>query len=420
MLTRLADNIGVNRVVLALSIARLGDAVGNSILFIVIPLYVAKLPAPFLPFPTPVLVGILLAVYGMVNSAIQPIMGSIADRLSRRKLLIQAGLVVMGLSTLSFTLASRFTDLLILRSLQGMGVAMTIPASMAILTTATQRKTRGGSMGVYSTMRIVGFAIGPLVGGYIFDHWGFKTTFYAGASAILVGLVAVQLWVHEKPIKVEIKTRTRSLFQIFDRDMLTTGILGVGFATFAMAAAFSMLTTLENEFNARLDMTAFTFSIAFSVLMLSRLVTQIPLGRLSDHIGRKPLIIGGLLLMAPATGLLGFVVNTVQLDGLRVLQGIASAGVAAPAFALAADLSTAGNEGRQLSIVTMGFGLGVALGPLLAGLLAAVSFTAPFIIGGIVCVIAGWYVFQFVPETIDRTHQHEPVADSSSNPSAAD
>jgi hypothetical protein len=48
-----AENFGANRVVLALSFARLGDAVGNSILFIVIPLYVASLPAPWFPLPGP-------------------------------------------------------------------------------------------------------------------------------------------------------------------------------------------------------------------------------------------------------------------------------------------------------------------------------------------------------------------------------
>ena len=47
LLSRTADQLGVNRIVLALSVARLADAVGNSILFIIIPLYVTQLPAPW-------------------------------------------------------------------------------------------------------------------------------------------------------------------------------------------------------------------------------------------------------------------------------------------------------------------------------------------------------------------------------------
>ncbi len=46
-----AESWGVNRTVIALSVARLGDAIGNSILFIVLPLYVAKLSAPVIRVP---------------------------------------------------------------------------------------------------------------------------------------------------------------------------------------------------------------------------------------------------------------------------------------------------------------------------------------------------------------------------------
>jgi len=161
-----------------------------------------------------------------------------------------------------------------------------------------------------------------------------------------------------------------------------------------------MMSTLEVQFNERLDQTAFAFSVAFSALMVSRLVFQIPLGQLSDRVGRKPLIIFGLLLMAPSTALLGLVASTFQLTGLRLIQGLASAGIAAPSFALAADLSPAGNEGLQMSVITMGFGLGIAVGPLIAGILALVSFQLPFYIGGALSLLAAWIVHHKVPESI--------------------
>jgi MFS family permease len=180
MLSSLARRNGVNRVVLALSVARLGDAIGNSILFIVIPLYVAQLPAPWFPWPEPVRVGVLIALYGLVNSALQPFLGALSDRWGRRKPLIMGGLAVMALSTFLFIFANSFTDLLMLRALQGIGVALTIPASLAIMATATTRETRGGSMGVYSAMRMLGFAIGPLIGGLLYDMAGFNVAFVLG------------------------------------------------------------------------------------------------------------------------------------------------------------------------------------------------------------------------------------------------
>jgi MFS family permease len=396
-----SERLGVNRVVLALSVARLGDAIGNSILFIILPLYVAALPAPWFHVHESVRVGILISLYGFVNSALQPLMGALSDHFLRRKIFILAGLSLMAAGTFLFIFASRFTDLLVLRSLQGVGVAMTIPASMALMASATHKHSRGGSMGVYSTMRIVGFATGPLIGGFLHVHFGFNTAFVAGTLFVLAGVMLVQLWVHDADTQAPVPARRRR-FGIADRELMSGGILSLGAATFVMAAVFTMMSTLEVQFNERLDQTAFAFSVAFSALMVTRLLSQIPVGHLSDRIGRKPLIIAGLLLMAPTTALLGEVTSTFQLTGLRLIQGLASAGIAAPSFALAADLAKAGGEGRQMSIVTMGFGLGIAAGPLIAGILAVVSFELPFLIGGGLSLVAAWVVRHYVPETVRR------------------
>ncbi|HKI84882.1 MAG TPA: MFS transporter [Candidatus Krumholzibacteria bacterium] len=398
---KLPESLGMNRVVLALSAARLGDAIGNSLLFIVIPLYVAELPAPWFHVPESVRVGILISLYGIVNSVLQPVMGSLSDRFQRRKIFILAGLFVMALSTFLFIFASRFVDLLLLRAIQGVGVAITIPASMALMTSATHKSSRGGSMGIYSTMRIVGFATGPLIGGFLHVRYGFDAAFLAGTGFILLGMILVQFWVHDVATENGVRAgRPRTTFRLFGRGVLSGGVISLGAATFVMATMLTMMSTLEVQFNERLDQTAFAFSVAFSALMVSRLVFQIPLGQLSDRVGRKPLIIFGLLLMAPSTALLGLVASTLQLTGLRLVQGLASAGIAAPSFALAADLSPAGNEGLQMSVITMGFGLGIAVGPLIAGILALVSFQLPFYIGGVLSLVAAWIVHHNVPESI--------------------
>jgi MFS family permease len=395
-----AERIGAHPAVLALSLARLGDAIGNSILFVIIPLYVAKLPAPWFPVPETVRVGILISLYGLVNSVFQPVGGFLTDRFNRRKLFIQLGLLLMAGGTLTFAVASRFTHLLLLRALQGVGVALTIPASMAIMTASTVKHSRGGSMGVYSSMRMVGFASGPLLGGFLYDRFGFDAAFYAGTAFVLLAMLLVQLWVKDTPANVPMEEGRRVPF--FDRKLLTPGILGLGAATFVMAAAFSMMTTLEKQFNERLEETAFAFGVAFSSLMVSRLIFQIPLGRLSDRIGRKPLIVWGLVVLALATAPLGLVASTAQLTALRIVQGAASAGIAAPAFALAADLARVGGEGRQMSVITMGFGLGLALGPLTAGVFAMVFFNLPFLIAGCAAIVGALIVWRYVPESVQR------------------
>ena len=390
---------GINRAVLALSVARLADALGNSLLFIIIPLYIAKLPKDYFHFPLPIMVGILISIYGFVVAFLQPIMGALSDHLGRRKILIQFGLGMIALCTLAFTLATKYLDLLFLRTLQGVAVAITIPAAMSLMAAITKKETRGGAMGVYSTFRMMGFVAGPLLGGFILDHFGFDAAFYTGSGFILLAMLLVQIWVDD--VRIIFKDNKRPKTKIIDRELLSPGILSAGVATFLMASAFSMVTTLENEFNSKLGISAFGFGFAFSMLMVGRLLLQVPLGRLSDFIGRKPLIIGGLILMAPATILLGDVASLTQFVLVRLGQGVAAAAIAAPAFAIAADLSVKGGEGRQMSVITMGFGLGIATGPLIAGLLAVIFFDLPFLAVGILNLVGAGVVYYFMPETVE-------------------
>ena len=396
---------GGNRTVLALSGARMADALGNSILIIILPIYVKEVAAGTFSLPTSALVGILIALFGFTGALLQPVMGSLADRTGRRKLFVQIGLTLMGLGVLAFTVATQFSHLVVIRLLQATGFAMTVPASLAIMATATEQNTRGGSMGIFTTLRIVGFAIGPLLGGYLQVHYGFQVTFVVGAALVFLSVFVVEIWVNaENTDAAPASDAARSPLSVFNLSEVPAPLAAISVATFMMASSFAMMSPLENEFNARLDQTAIGFGVAFSALMVSRLVLQTPLGRLSDRIGRKPLVVGGLLLLVPATALMGYVSTTLQLVGARILQGSASAGVAAPAFALAADLSSAGTEGRQMSFITAGFSLGIAVGPLIAGFLASVSFALPFLIGAGGCLVGAGLVQAVVPET-----QREPA-----------
>ncbi len=299
MIREWLDNLGANRVVVALSVSRMGDALGNSILFIVIPLYVGRVQTHFFPFPGTVLSGILISVYGLVNTFSQPFTGALSDRFNRRRPFIGGGMLLMAVAVFGFSLAGHFWQLLLCRMLQGLGLALVLPAAMSLMATATEQARRGGAMGFYTTLRMLGFTLGPLIGGFLHVRFGFNAVFYGGAVCILVGAVLVQCWVKEVPARVG-EGRGNS-FRLLDRRLLSPGIAGLGLATFVMAFAYSIIIPLEKQFNARLAMTAFGFAVAFSVLMVSRLLFQIPFGRLSDRIGRKTLIVAGLLAMPPAT-----------------------------------------------------------------------------------------------------------------------
>ena len=88
---------------------------------------------------------------------------------------------------------------------------------------------------------------------------------------------------------------------------------------------------------------------------------------------------------------------------MRLGQGLATAAIAAPAFALAGDLSRKGGEGRQMSVLTLGFALGIAVGPLLGGLLGVLGLAIPFVVGGVLALVAAGVVVKWVPETVQRS-----------------
>ena len=396
----IAERLGVNRVVVALAFARLTDAIGNSMMAVVLPLYVADLPSPLFDLPTAFLVGLLISFYGIVNTVLQPFMGVLADRVGSRKRVIQIGLVLMSLGTLSFVLAEQYSHLFLIRGLQGIGVAMTVPATLALMTAASVKSTRGGSMGVYSTARLVGFALGPLMGGFLFDHFGFVTVFVVGAALVMLGWLLVTRWVNEDELPARELPKKNEPFKMFDRSIWSKEVMGLGLATIAMTICYSMLAALENEFNAKLAQTAFGFGFAFSGLAVGRLLFQIPIGRLSDRIGRKPVIIRGLIAMAPATIFLGYATTTGMLAMGRFLQGMTSAAISSPAFALVGDMAQAGGEARQMSVVSTGFFVGAAIGPLIAGGLVHVWFQLPFVVGAVLCVLGAVLVYRVVPETI--------------------
>lgn len=396
-----AESIGGNRTVMALSIGRMGDAIGNSVLFIGLPVYLSNIPSPLVPLALSTRTGILLSLFGLTAGFLQPVMGSFIDRTRRPKPFIVGGLILLIGATISYVFATQYIHLLILRFGQGLAVAATVPATLTILTQASEKQTRGGSMGIFTSARVFGLGIGPLIGGALIDTLGFHAVFYTAAAFVLIGVILVQVMVKNvESSPPESREERPSL-----AELATPAFLALGSATFAMAFGFGLPTSLETQFNQRLSETALAFSIAFSALMFTRLILQVPIGHQSDRIGRRRFVIWGLVLMAVATGVMGLVTATWQLILLRVVQGVASAAIAAPTFALAGDLARGGRQGRQTSIVTMGFGFGIALGTLVAGVTAVLFLELPFIIGAVLAIISAGLVYWYVPD--DRSQSGE-------------
>jgi predicted MFS family arabinose efflux permease len=116
--------------------------------------------------------------------------------------------------------------------------------------------------------------------------------------------------------------------------------------------------------------------LAFGAFAVTALVLRPYAGRLTDTVGRRPLLLGGALLCALVMGLTAFAETLAAVVLLRLLLGVAEAAFFVASFAALADLAPASRLGEALSYNSLGLYLGLALGPPLGEVLVgAVGFT---------------------------------------------
>lgn len=389
--------LGVDRRVLALALARMADAVGNSFLIIVLPLYVASESVGGTVFgvPSSAVAGVVLALFGIASSVAQPLAGRLSDRLGRRKVLVLAGLLAFGVINVTFAVATAYWHLFVLRVLQGVAAAFTITASLAIVNELSRPESRGGNMGVYNSFRLIGFGAGPLLASVLLEtgpfHFpggleitGFEATFGVAGGTAFLGVCLVG-WLVQDPEGTTPAPRRLAL-RIWDRSgrgIKLDTIFALGLASLIMATCMALLSAIEPEVNSRLGQGPFLFSVEFVALIASLAALQPMVGRASDRLGRKPFILVGLLGLIPTTLLQGLVGAPWQMIAVRVLQGGAASMIFAPALALAGDHTKRGQSGAQLSVLTVSFGLGIAFGQLLAGFFVPLGFVVPFAVGSV-------------------------------------
>lgn len=409
--------------------ARAVDAFGNSFIVLVLPLYIASLPrgGDLLGLPEAAAIGIVLSVLGLVNSGLQPFTGRASDRLGRRRALIVTGLGLLATANVAYIWATGYLALLGLRVLQGVALALAIPATLALITDLTDMGNRGTSLGLFNTFRLAGYAAGPLVaawlvaaGPYAFSVAGhalvlsgFEAAFLVASAAVGAGMLLVLGMVQDPPqLRPMDRSGTRLRLRSPRTDQWLDPVVALAVATLATAISISLIASLENEINAHLSQAPTAFGLQFSILLLPHLVLQAPIGRLADRWGRLPLIVAGMILLVPTTAAQGYVTAPWQMVAARLGQGLASVLFFAPSLAMAGDLSQGRGAGSSLSLLSMAFGLGAALGPLAAGFLVALGYPVPFVVGGALAGLGAILTWTQLRETlvVDEDDRGSPTA----------
>ena len=414
---RLVALFRVDKRVLALAFARMADGVGNSFLIIVIPLYVGSevIGGRTFGLEEAVIIGIILSLYGLLNSSAQPFTGRFSDRAGKRKAFILIGLAGLAVTNLAYVFAGSYWQLLVIRGLQGISVAFIVPTSIALVNELATTRDRGGNMGVYNTFRLIGFGAGPVAAGALVSAGpyslpgletaisGFDAAFYVATITAAISYLMVTFLVSDP---ASTKANAGDDLSIAIRDPTGTNVLDpiftLGIATLFLAASIALFATIQPQINARLEQGSTWFGLQFAGFVIAQVFLQTPIGRACDRFGRRPFIVAGMVLLIPTTLAQGYVLSSEAMFLARLSQGVAGAMVFAPSLALAGDLAGEGESGTKLSVLTMAFGFGIALGPFASGALVAYGFQVPFIFGAVISAVGAVLVVTQVEETLER------------------
>ena len=113
----------------------------------------------------------------------------------KRLYLYSFGIFTLG-SILCGT-AATFTQMIVYRVIQGLGGGALIPVSQAILKETFRDKDQGMAMGIFGMGVVLAPAVGPILGGWLTDHYGWPWIFYINMPVSIIGISMVVLFVHD-------------------------------------------------------------------------------------------------------------------------------------------------------------------------------------------------------------------------------
>ena len=135
----------------------------------------------------------VMNAYVLAVASLVAVGGSLGDIIGRRKTFI-AGMIIFALSSAFCGIASNGSFLIFSRGLQGIGGALMVPASSAIVNTAFELNERGKAMSIYAGISMVFMALGPLIGGFLSQYVSWRWCFYinlpVAAASIVLTLIS--------------------------------------------------------------------------------------------------------------------------------------------------------------------------------------------------------------------------------------
>ncbi|MDI9644125.1 MAG: MFS transporter [Candidatus Verstraetearchaeota archaeon] len=395
--------------VLALSVSAAVVMLGFGIVMPFLPVYAQLLGAG-----SALDIGILSSAFLITRTFLATPAGSFSDRLGRRRV-IMAGLALYALTSVLFASASSWVELIAYRAMQGIASAMVWPAATALVADITAPDKRGTAMGIFNSVSMSGWMIGPALGGAI--QWysrnaagmdlleSFKVPFYASALLSVVSMFLVLSFVK---VKVSAATKKR-LFEVplkevdpkFRRTVyvLLLLLLSYGFATSFVEPM--LVYFVQHEYGLSEDLVVSNMAVIFTISGVVMLCTQLIGGRIADNFSKKKTILYTSVFAQALTMLMPFSRGVNEIGYVMVARS-AFYGMGSPAYtAFQQNLLPTKVRGALTGLFDTAFGVGAFAGPLVGFLLYdMVSHSSPFLASGMLGVftLVAIVIFTYEPK----------------------
>ena len=183
------------RTLAVMFVAQVCTAIGFSIIFPFLPLYIEDLGTNT-GLSIEFWAGMVFSAQAVTMMIASPIWGSLADRYGR-KLMVQRAMYGGSVIILLMAFARSAEELVFLRAIQGM-ITGTVAAANALVAAQAPRKHTGFAMGMLQVGLWGGVSLGPLLGGILADNFGFRLPFLVTAALLLISGLLVTFFAHEE------------------------------------------------------------------------------------------------------------------------------------------------------------------------------------------------------------------------------
>lgn len=350
----------------------------------------------------------VISVFALMRLLTSPVAGWAIEKLGERRILTWGLLIVASSSALA-GLSQNYPQLLLMRSLGGIGSAMFTVSAMALLLRVVSANQRGRAAGAFQAGFLLGGVAGPAVGGAVIGI-SIRAPFFV--YAVTLAVAAVVAWRYlPRHVAREIgevsvseptdppPTLAQALRQSPFRAALAAN-LTQGFVTFGLRMSLVPLFVVEG-----LKEPASMAGIAFLIAAASQVLVLVPGSRMSDQRGRRPAMMVGTLTTAIGMVVLALAgAAPVFLLSMAILGAGAAFMGSAPA-ATAGDVVGSGGKGTVIAAFQMTADFGAILGPLAAGLLAdSLGYQWAFATGAAVSAVA-FGMAVVMSETLKKTSE---------------